>query len=208
MRLRAVHRSAAESPWPQAMKSCSPVPPTAALCSRHSRKHCNPVALRRLHQHSESHIAAGNAALLPCASRSSAHHSRNSFKHYCCSPTLLTAARRSRRSRRQCSPATLYLPQQRIVIAMAAGNATLQPSIACSNRSVVAIALSNMALKSPQTSADGSAGETARVHLAPCACAAGRRRSRSLLRSLNPTTLPTQAQTAFSPRDANPMEPH
>ena len=35
--------------------------------------------------------------------------------------------------------------------------------------------------KSPQTSADGSACETARVHLAPCACAAGRRQSRSLV---------------------------
>ena len=47
--------------------------------------------------------------------------------------------------------------------------------------------------KSPQTSADGSAGETARVHLAPCACAAGRRQSRTFQRSLDHTTLPTQA---------------
>ena len=62
--------------------------------------------------------------------------------------------------------------------------------------------------KSPQTSADGSAGETARVHLAPCACAAGRRRSRSFLRSLDFTTLPTQAQTALLLRDANPKEPY
>ena len=69
-------------------------------------------------------------------------------------------------------------------------------------------ALKDLDLKSPQTSADGSAGGTARVHLAPCACAAGRRRSRSFLRSLDFTTLPTQAQTAGLLRDANPMEPH
>ena len=62
--------------------------------------------------------------------------------------------------------------------------------------------------KSPQTSADGSAGETARVHLTPCACAAGRRRSRSFLRSLDLMTLPTRAQTACLLRDSNPMEPH